>query len=69
MSKPLFPAGDYNRSLSTSPSGTTLAASDPGVDHPQFPSFSVENGGSSCEPEKRKKVTPITDAAVPPLYP
>jgi len=23
----------------------------------------------SCEPEKRKKVTPITDAAVLPLYP
>jgi hypothetical protein len=22
----------------------------------------------SCEPEKRKKVTPITDAAVLPLY-
>jgi hypothetical protein len=28
--------------LSTSPSRTTLAASDPGVDRPQFPSFPAE---------------------------
>jgi hypothetical protein len=34
--------GLRHRSISTSPSRTTLAASDPGVDHPQFPSFSAE---------------------------
>src|ERR1700745_2884369 len=31
------------RSLSTSPSRTTLAASDPGVDHPQIPVFLDRN--------------------------
>src|ERR1700740_3708987 len=34
--------GPRHRSLSTSPSRTTLAASDPGVNHPQFPSFAAE---------------------------
>jgi hypothetical protein len=35
--------GMSHRSLSTSPSRTTLAASDPGVDHPQIPVFLDRN--------------------------
>ena len=46
--------GPRHRSLSTSPSRTTLAASDPGVDHPQIPGFLGRNRqDDAVRPENR----------------
>src|ERR1700758_3766671 len=46
--------GPRHSSLSTSPSRTTLAASDPGVDHPQIPVFLGRNRhDDAVRPENR----------------
>jgi hypothetical protein len=50
--------GPRHSSLSTSPSRTTLAASDPGVDHPQFPSFPAEIARTTPSPAEIARTTP-----------
>src|ERR1700745_3356327 len=57
--------GPRHRSLSTSPSRTTLAASDPGVDHPQIPVFLDRNRQDDAVPPENTGPVAGPSVAVP----